>query len=86
MQFKIETGRQHQIRKHCINQKHQIIGDARYGDIKFNTLIKKKYSYKEMALHSYKLNFNYEKRGYNFLSLPPSSWKALDIYSEELIK
>lgn len=85
MQFKIDTGRQHQIRKHCIDAKHQIIGDSRYGDKKFNTLIKQKYSFTEMALHSYKLRFKFENNEFNFTSMPPSSWEALEIYNEELL-
>lgn len=79
MEFEIETGRQHQIRKHCVTQKHQIIGDSRYGDNKFNSLMKKKYSFAEMALHSYKLSFNFENLEYKFVSNPPSSWKALGV-------
>ncbi len=85
MQFKIETGRQHQIRKHCIIQKHQIVGDSRYGDKKFNSLIKKKYSFTKMALHSYKLRFSFENLEHSFVSTPPSSWKALDVYDKECL-
>ena len=75
----IETGRQHQIRKHCISQKHQVIGDQRYGDQKFNTLIKKKYSFANMALHSHKLTFNFENRDYEFSTNPPDSWKVFEL-------
>lgn len=83
MQFKIDTGRQHQIRKHCIIQKHQILGDSRYGDKKFNTLIKKKYSFNDMALHSYKLRLNFQNQEFNFTCSPPSSWEKLDVYEEQ---
>ena len=85
MQFKIDTGRQHQIRKHCVLEKHQIIGDSRYGDKKFNSLIKKEYSFSEMALHSYKLRFKFENTEFNFEANPPSSWEVFDIYAEELL-
>lgn len=74
----LETGRQHQIRKHCIHAKHQIIGDTRYGDKKFNTLMKKKYSFNNMALHSHKLEFKLGKREYRYESQPPESWKMLE--------
>ena len=73
----LETGRQHQIRKHCINAKHQVIGDSRYGDKKFNSLIKKKYSFNNMALHSSKLEFKLGKREYRYESEPPESWQLL---------
>jgi tRNA pseudouridine65 synthase len=75
----IETGRQHQIRKHCISQKHQVIGDQRYGDQKFNGLIKKKYSFSNMALHSHKLTFKFENRDYSFSTNPPDSWKVFEL-------
>lgn len=84
LQFKIETGRQHQIRKHCILAKHQIVGDSRYGDKKFNSLISQKYSFDEMALHSHQLSFIFESKTYQIKSAPPKSWKALGIlYNEE---
>ncbi len=78
--LRLETGRQHQIRKHCINDKHQIIGDTRYGDKKFNALIKKKYSFSNMALHSYMLNFELEGHEFKFKCLPPESWSEFDIF------
>ena len=83
LKLTIETGRQHQIRKHCISQKHQVIGDQRYGDQKFNTLIKKKYSFNNMALHSCVLNFKFENKNYSFSAPPPNSWLALEVYKND---
>jgi 23S rRNA-/tRNA-specific pseudouridylate synthase len=77
LELKLESGRQHQIRKHSVLNKHQIIGDARYGDRKLNSLIKKKYSFRDMALHSYKLNFYFGCKEYSFVCEPPESWKTL---------
>lgn len=85
MQFKIDTGRQHQIRKHCINEKHQILGDTRYGDKKFNSLIKKKYHFSDMALHSYKLRLTFQGLEFNFITSPPSTWESLDVYDEVIL-
>jgi len=81
----IETGRQHQIRKHCVLNKHQVVGDSRYGDKKFNLLIQKKYSFNEMALHSYSLMFHFQDQEFNFQAQPPQCWKALDVYSEDIL-
>lgn len=81
--LRLETGRQHQIRKHCVHEKHQVIGDPRYGDKKFNSLIQKKYSFSDMALHSYKLKIRFENHDYKFTSLPPKSWAKLDLFKNE---
>lgn len=56
MLFQIETGRTHQIRRHCAIHKLEIIGDKRYGDTKYQKLIKSKYNFNFMALHSYRLD------------------------------
>jgi tRNA pseudouridine65 synthase len=79
LELTIETGRQHQIRKHCISQKHQVIGDQRYGDQKFNGLIKKKYSFSGMALHSSALTFNFENQEHSFSVQPLDSWKVFEL-------
>ena len=59
MKFDIKTGRQHQIRKHCALNGHHIIGDARYGDLKHNKMIKSRYGFEGMALHAYHLMFEF---------------------------
>lgn len=79
LQLEIETGRQHQIRKHCVVNSHQIVGDVRYGDKKFNTLIQAKYSFSNMALHSYKLSFLLDDQEYKFIASPPDSWGLLQL-------
>ncbi len=40
--LQILTGRTHQIRVHCQFEGHEIAGDSKYGDAKFNTLMKKR--------------------------------------------
>jgi len=60
------TGRQHQIRKHAGIAKHAIVGDARYGDKKYNDNIAKLYSVKRMQLHAEKLVFNFQNKAYTF--------------------
>lgn len=75
----LESGRQHQIRKHSVLDKHQIVGDKRYGDVKYNSLIQKTYKFKGMALHSHKLSFEFGGDKYCFEKGPPSSWQAFDL-------
>ena len=41
LRIRLLTGRTHQIRVHCKSQHHEIAGDAKYGDRKFNKNIKK---------------------------------------------
>ena len=57
IQVKIETGRTHQIRKHASSIKHPILNDYKYGDDKYNDLMKGRIN-KRMYLHSYIISFN----------------------------
>ncbi len=41
LKIRLLTGRTHQIRVHCKSQNHEIAGDEKYGDRKFNKNIKK---------------------------------------------
>ena len=52
-----QTGRQHQIRKHCKHLKHPIIGDRPYGCNKQNKLFKEKWQMITTMLHASKLSF-----------------------------
>jgi 23S rRNA-/tRNA-specific pseudouridylate synthase len=51
LEFDLQTGRQHQIRKHALLSGHALIGDARYGDPKFNEKISNIYGTGRMFLH-----------------------------------
>lgn len=51
----LSTGRQHQIRKHAVLAKHQVVGDSRYGDRRYNTMIAKRYGFDELCLCASKL-------------------------------
>ncbi|WP_290736828.1 RNA pseudouridine synthase [Halobacteriovorax sp. JY17] len=77
MLFNIETGRTHQIRRHCAIHKLEILGDKRYGDSKYQNLIKNKYNFSQMALHSYKLDIQLEKIQHNFIADIPTYFKEL---------
>jgi tRNA pseudouridine65 synthase len=52
-----QTGRQHQIRKHCKHLKHPIIGDRPYGCNKQNKLFKEKWGMMTTMLHASILTF-----------------------------
>lgn len=78
LQIQIHTGRQHQIRKHCAFHKHQILGDPRYGDKKYNQLVNKIYSFSAMALHSTVLKFQFNGKNINLEAALPATWSAFD--------
>lgn len=50
-QFNPLTGRQHQIRKHAALARHPLVGDARYGDSKYNRKIAELYKRDRLFLH-----------------------------------
>ncbi len=47
-----QTGRMHQIRKHCNHLRHPIIGDRPHGCSKQNRMFKKKWEMTNMLLHA----------------------------------
>lgn len=73
----IETGRQHQIRKHAALHKHHIIGDNRYGEKKYNTMITERYQFARMALHAYRLRCHFEGQTFDWTSQRPPEFSKL---------
>lgn len=73
----IKTGRQHQIRKHAALFKKPIVGDLRYGNEKDNDRIKKLYNFNRMALHSWKVKFEWQKESYYFETAIPEDFEYL---------
>ena len=51
LQVELVTGRTHQIRAHLKSINHPIIGDPKYGDMKWN----KEYEINNQFLHAYKI-------------------------------
>ncbi len=56
-----ETGRQHQIRKHCSHLQHPIIGDRPHGCNKQNKLFKERWNMTKMLLHAIELRLEHPK-------------------------
>jgi tRNA pseudouridine65 synthase len=52
-----QTGRYHQIRKHCNHLRHPILGDRPHGCNKQNRLLKQKFGLTQMMLHAQQLNW-----------------------------
>jgi tRNA pseudouridine65 synthase len=55
------TGRWHQLRQHCSQQRHDIIGDAEHGDFPLNRLIIEKMGSKRLYLHAHQLSFTHPR-------------------------
>lgn len=72
---KIETGRQHQIRKHAAIAKHAIVLDSRYGDAKFNKMIQEKYNVSRMMLHSEIMILNVSGKELEFMAPAPKEFQ-----------
>ena len=73
----IHSGRQHQIRKHTVLAGHEIIGDRRYGDPKYQKKIQKRYELAGMCLHAHKLNVMYKGKKIELSSSVPNFWERL---------
>ncbi len=73
----IETGRQHQIRKHAALHLHPIIGDNRYGDKKYNNMIEERYQFARMALHAYRLRCQFNGQSFEWTSPKPPEFSKL---------
>ena len=71
------TGRQHQIRKHAALAKHQVLGDTRYGDRRYNMMIAKRYSFNELCLCASKIEVTLDGVPRCFEAPLPKSWSAL---------
>ena len=54
-EFRLLTGRQHQIRKHTALMNHPLVGDTRYGSQAINMKIKQLYKTDRMYLHCMKM-------------------------------
>ncbi|WP_168196395.1 RluA family pseudouridine synthase [Bdellovibrio sp. NC01] len=77
IEVKLLTGRQHQIRKHSAMAKHSIIGDARYGDPKYNSRMAKIYDTDRMFLHAAKLKIKISGEEKTFESPLPEDFRKL---------
>lgn len=58
-----ETGRWHQLRQHCSQQRHDIIGDAEHGDFPLNRLLAEATGLKRLYLHACELQFTHPRTG-----------------------
>lgn len=62
----LETGRQHQIRKHLAHHQIPIVGDPRYGREALNAKVRDLYGVERMMLHAGGLEFRWRDRPLRF--------------------
>ena len=74
----LHTGRQHQIRKHCVLAGHEILGDTRYGETRYQKKMKERYGFEGLLLHAHTLQFSLFTKEYIF-SCEPTDWDKLGV-------
>ena len=62
-----QSGRRHQIRRHCKHIFHPVIGDTRYGEGRHNRLFREEFACRRMLLHARSLRIRHPVSG---MSLP----------------
>ena len=79
LRIELLTGRQHQIRKHAVLNRHAVIGDSRYGDKRYNAMIKKRYGFEGLGLHAETLSFELDGQTHTFQSAVPNAWDCFNL-------
>ena len=75
IEIKLFTGRTHQIRVHAAHAGFPVAGDPKYGDQKFNRMLKAK-GFKRMYLHAHTLGFTLQKK-YKITAPLDTEWQKL---------
>ena len=75
----LKTGRQHQIRKHIVLAGSQIIGDRRYGDLKYQKMIDQRYEDSRLFLLAQQLLFNLKGQNFEFTLDLPDYWQKFGL-------
>lgn len=57
LKVKLITGKSHQIRAHLKSLGYPVIGDGKYGDMRINKEMRKRFSLTHHLLHSYEIQF-----------------------------
>jgi 23S rRNA pseudouridine1911/1915/1917 synthase len=95
LELHIHTGRTHQIRVHCADMNHPVVGDPKYGRRKFNQAFNRwcrgvdsKLAVTRQMLHAYSLSFSHPRSRENIhfkAPLPRDMKQVLEILENPLI-
>jgi tRNA pseudouridine65 synthase len=58
-----QTGRQHQIRKHCAHMNHPVVGDHDYGDGRHNRFFREHFGLHRLLLMATRIQFRHPETG-----------------------
>ena len=75
----LDTGRQHQIRRHCVLAGHEILGDTRYGDPRYQKKIAMWYKGMGLLLHAHTLIFSIQDQRIEVHAPRPRSWDSINL-------
>ena len=87
VEFRLETGRTHQIRVHASDRHHPLLGDPKYGGdtIRYGPQDGERHAFFDRlfealphpALHAYRLGFTHPTSGdvHHFEAAPPTDWQ-----------
>ena len=70
----LETGRQHQIRKHAAIAKHAVVGDQRYGDRRYNAKLAQRFGFEQLCLCASRLEVFLDGTERIFEAPIPQEW------------
>ena len=73
----IMTGRQHQIRKHCAINRHEILGDTRYGDRRYQQKMTQRFGELSLCLQAKSLRITVHDKEMFFEVPPAQEWSRL---------
>jgi len=73
----LQSGRQHQIRKHAAIAGRPVVGDSRYGNPKDNERIMSYYGFSRLALHAHRLSFKWNLHDFTVVSPAPEEFERL---------
>jgi len=74
-----ETGRMHQIRRHCNGIAHPILGDGKHGDYRHNHYLRDHLGIARLLLHAYHISLPHRGEILTLTApLPPDFIRALD--------
>lgn len=79
LRLKPSTGRWHQLRQHCSQQRYDIIGDTQHGDWTLNRLVTEKTTIQRLFLHASQLTFEhpFSKETVTFEAPTPDAFSQL---------
>ena len=75
------TGRTHQIRVHCAQSGHPVVGDSKYGDLEKNKAARK-LGYRRMMLHAWRLEIPVEDGSVKVEAVLDESFSKIKKYIE----